>query len=355
MPCRLKEAASSREISSSSTGTMRGSTSTIVTLEPKRAYIDANSTPTAPEPMTTSDFGTSESSSIPVEERTVFSSMSMPGQRARRGARGDEDVLPGVDRLGAVGARDRDLARTGQAAEPGGDVDPVLLHQVRDAVGRLADDLLLVLQRRRHVEPDLARRHAHLGAVAGLLEEVGRVEEGLGRDAAPERADAAQPRLLLDDQDRQAELRGADRGDVAAGARADDDDVVGLRRAHVAISLRKGRKSIKKVESRELRVERGARLRMPAVRTCAGSPWSASSLLPGCGGEGAAERQGIKVGFFGALTGPTATFAQSGKNGAMLAVAEINARGRRPRQSRSSCSPRTTAARPPRPRPSSPS
>ena len=31
----------------------------IVTLEPKRAYIDANSTPTAPEPITTRDFGTS--------------------------------------------------------------------------------------------------------------------------------------------------------------------------------------------------------------------------------------------------------------------------------------------------------
>ena len=52
----------------------------IVTLEPKRAYMEANSTPTAPEPITTSDFGTSVSSSIEVEERTVLSSMSMPGR-----------------------------------------------------------------------------------------------------------------------------------------------------------------------------------------------------------------------------------------------------------------------------------
>ncbi len=51
------------------------------------------------------------------------------------------------------------------------------------------------------------------------------------------------------------------------------------------------------------------------------------TLLAACGGEHAADRQGIKVGFFGALTGPTATFAISGKNGAMLAVAEINAAG----------------------------
>ena len=79
MPCRLKEAASSREISSSSTGTIRGSTSMIVTRAPKRACIEANSTPTAPEPITTSDFGTSVSSSMDVEDRMVLSSMSMPG------------------------------------------------------------------------------------------------------------------------------------------------------------------------------------------------------------------------------------------------------------------------------------
>src|SRR5512143_3184837 len=51
------------------------------------------------------------------------------------------------------------------------------------------------------------------------------------------------------------------------------------------------------------------------------------ALMAGCGGESAGERQGIKVGFFGALTGPTATFAISGKNGATLAVAELNAAG----------------------------
>ena len=35
-----------------------------MTFEPKRANMDANSTPTAPEPITRSDFGTSVSSSI---------------------------------------------------------------------------------------------------------------------------------------------------------------------------------------------------------------------------------------------------------------------------------------------------
>ena len=88
--------------------------------------------------------------------------------------------------------------------------------------------------------------------------------------------------------------------------------------------------------SRESRVEGSsvrARLRMPAVRTLRRLVLrQRPRSLPGCGGEGSAERQGIKVGFFGALTGPTATFAKSGKNGALLAVAEINARGRRARK-----------------------
>ena len=58
--CRASPSAfsSAAETSSSSIGRMRGSISISVTLEPKEAYIDANSTPTAPAPRTTSDSGT---------------------------------------------------------------------------------------------------------------------------------------------------------------------------------------------------------------------------------------------------------------------------------------------------------
>jgi branched-chain amino acid transport system substrate-binding protein len=49
--------------------------------------------------------------------------------------------------------------------------------------------------------------------------------------------------------------------------------------------------------------------------------------VPGCGGEKAPGAEGIQVGFFGALTGPTATFAQSGRNGVTLAIEEMNAAG----------------------------
>ena len=59
MPCFLNERSSSAETASSSMGTSRGSSSMIVTALPKRRKIDANSTPTAPLPMMTIDFGIS--------------------------------------------------------------------------------------------------------------------------------------------------------------------------------------------------------------------------------------------------------------------------------------------------------
>jgi branched-chain amino acid transport system substrate-binding protein len=51
------------------------------------------------------------------------------------------------------------------------------------------------------------------------------------------------------------------------------------------------------------------------------------ALLSACGGEKTPGAEGIQVGFFGALTGPTATFALSGKNGSALGAEEINAAG----------------------------
>jgi branched-chain amino acid transport system substrate-binding protein len=54
----------------------------------------------------------------------------------------------------------------------------------------------------------------------------------------------------------------------------------------------------------------------------------ALALSAACGGEKPPDAQGgVKIGFFGALTGPTATFAISGKNGALLAADEINRAG----------------------------
>ena len=58
MPCLRNDFSSSADTASSSTGTSRGSSSTMVTSLPNRRKIDANSTPTAPLPRITIDFGT---------------------------------------------------------------------------------------------------------------------------------------------------------------------------------------------------------------------------------------------------------------------------------------------------------
>jgi branched-chain amino acid transport system substrate-binding protein len=50
-------------------------------------------------------------------------------------------------------------------------------------------------------------------------------------------------------------------------------------------------------------------------------------LAASCGQEEPPATHGIAIGFFGALTGPQATFALSGRNGARLAVEEINRDG----------------------------
>ena len=72
--------------------------------------------------------------------------------------------------------------------------------------------------------------------VPRLLEQLGGVQQRLGRDAADVEAGAAMRRALLDHGDLQAELRGADGADIAAGAGADDDEIVGAH-CHSAGSL----------------------------------------------------------------------------------------------------------------------
>jgi len=63
------------------------------------------------------------------------------------------------------------------------------------------------------------------------------------------------------------------------------------------------------------------------MRRFAAGTLLAALIAAACGGEKPADSQGIKIGFFGALTGPTATFAVSGRNGALLAIDEINGAG----------------------------
>ena len=71
------------------------------------------------------------------------------------------------------------------------------------------------------------------------FQRVGVLEQGLGGNASPQQARSAEGLLLLDDGDLEAELRGADRGHVPAGARTNDHDVILV--WHSVISCKVGR------------------------------------------------------------------------------------------------------------------
>ena len=163
------------------------------------------------------------------------------GHRAGRRSGGDDQFLGGGDRLGAAGVQ-RDLDALA-AGEPGGALDPVdlvLLEEHLDAAGQPGDHLVLAGVHRRHVDadtlpPSMPAEAPFLGRLRHL-EGVGVLEQRLGRDAAPDEAGAAEGLLALDHRHLQAELRGANRRDVAAGPRAHHHDVVFARHARLLLS-----------------------------------------------------------------------------------------------------------------------
>ena len=209
-------------------GRMRSRNSTTVTSAPSRRHTEPSSSPITPAPTTSSCSGTSSSASAPVEETMRFSSIVDARQRRDVGAGGDDDVL-GLQRLRlAVVALDLDLAGRGDAARADNRVDLVLLEQEFDALDVAADPLVLERHHRGKIELRRCHADAQLGeAVPGLVEQLGGMQQRLGRNAADIEAGAAEGRALLDHGDLQAELRRADGADIAAGAAADDDEIVG--------------------------------------------------------------------------------------------------------------------------------
>ena len=104
--------------------------------------------------------------------------------------------------------------------------DLVLPEQELDALRVLPDDVVLALEHRREIERQLPDADAVRGRrVRRELVVLGRREQRLGRNAADVDARAAERLVHLDADGVQAELRGANRGDISAGSAADDDDV----------------------------------------------------------------------------------------------------------------------------------
>jgi hypothetical protein len=138
------------------------------------------------------------------------------------------------------GIVDHHLVRRRELRRAPDDLDAAALEEDADAAGHLLHDLVLALEERAPVDLRLADVDAEFLRAPDLLVEVRGDDPCLGRDAAPVEARAAQL-LLLDDGGLEAELRGADRGNVAARAGAHDDELKVLAIGHGGTRVSCGR------------------------------------------------------------------------------------------------------------------
>ena len=173
-------------------------------------------------------------SSAPVEETTVASSISTPGSFATSEPVAMTIALVSISFSLPSSPLTTTLPGERMLPSPVNAVDLVLLEQERDAVDVGGDGLVLVLHQRGEVELRRADHHAERRQpMARLLEHFGGVQQRLRGDAADVEAGPAERLALLDHSHLQAKLGRADGADVAAGAGADDDEII----AHSVFSL----------------------------------------------------------------------------------------------------------------------
>jgi hypothetical protein len=156
------------------------------------------------------------------------------GQRARPGP-GRQHQVPAADELIA----DADLGGGDEAARPLDHVDPPAGDQAGQALPELVDHRVLVGVEGRPVDVAQGSRNAEAGPRPGLVGDLGRVQQGLGRDAPPVQA-GAPDLVLLDQRDPLPQLARPQRARIAAAAAAEDDDVVAVltRSGHVCSAPR---------------------------------------------------------------------------------------------------------------------
>src|SRR6059036_199897 len=145
------------------------------------------------------------------------------GQRLRLGA-GREDCRRGLDRLGPARPGHLHGAARLEDATARDERDLVLPEQELDALRHAVGDAAAPLDRLGVARLETREPDAELRGAPEEVHDLGVAQERLGRDAPPVQADTAGP-IVLDGRHRQAELSAPDRGDVAAGPRADDGDI----------------------------------------------------------------------------------------------------------------------------------
>ena len=152
------------------------------------------------------------------------------GQLDGHAARGENDVFCGDGRrvIAFADAHGLGVLELGPAVD---DLDAGLAEQGLDALVEAVDDAVLPFDHTGHA--DLSGRGeadalvaAFLGELRQLVNGLGDVDHRLGGDAAADEAGATGT-LAFDDDGVEAELTGADGGDVATWASANDEDLTG--------------------------------------------------------------------------------------------------------------------------------
>ena len=148
-------------------------------------------------------------------------------RQLHRHAAGRDDDVRRFDLLAVAFVRlDRDAAGGRDRSQALKRRDLVSLHQRFHAAVHRLHDLVFAREHLRQIKADVFQNDAVLGGF--LFREnvmVARSEERLARDAPDVQTGAAEFLVLLDDGRFQAKLRRANRRDVTAGSRADDDDI----------------------------------------------------------------------------------------------------------------------------------
>ena len=104
--------------------------------------------------------------------------------------------------------------------------DATLLQQAGQAAGHGVHHAVLIILELLVVDVGRLDIDAHGGPKAGLFENLGGGQQGLGGDASPVQADAANHRVLLDQSHPSAQLCRAQGRGIAAWAGSDNDGVV---------------------------------------------------------------------------------------------------------------------------------
>src|SRR5262245_1662306 len=143
------------------------------------------------------------------------------------GSGGNDDVAGFQDLRGAV-ALHLDLSRGDDAAGAMHGIDLVLLEQELDPFDVALDAGVLELHQAIEIELRGFYLDPHAAeAVTGLFEQLGGMQQRLGRDAADIETGTAVGGALLHHRGLQAQLCRPDGAHIAAGAGADDDEIVG--------------------------------------------------------------------------------------------------------------------------------